>query len=170
VRFLSYSGGREQESLKVRWKEDVDFENERVRIGAGGVSKNHEERWVEFNDKLGTLLRDMEKRRAPDCSWLFPSPQRGPRDEHAHSFRESLRLVRKAADLKCVGFHDFRHAFASYCVMAGIDYMTIAEWMGHKDGGILVGKVYGHLLQHYRRQAARKVNFGITVPPKEPTD
>jgi len=25
VRFLSHSGGREQESLNVRWKEDVDL-------------------------------------------------------------------------------------------------------------------------------------------------
>jgi len=90
-----------------------------------------------FNDKLEALLRDMEKRRAPDCSWLFPSPQRGPRDEHARTFRESLLLARRAADLGWIGFHDLRHFLASFCVMAGIDFMTIAAWLGHKDGGIL---------------------------------
>src|ERR1035441_3644261 len=31
------------------------------------------------------------------------------------------------------------------CVMSGIDFMTIAKWVGHKDGGVLVGKVHGHL-------------------------
>ena len=168
LRFLAYSGAREQEALKIRWT-DVDFEEERVLIGAGGVAKNRETREVEFNNRLGALLRDMAARRAPDCSWLFPSPQRGPRDEHAHTFRESLRLARAAAKLGWVGFHDLRHWFASFCVMAGLDFMTIAAWMGHKDGGILVGKVYGHLLQDHRRQAARKVNFGLAVLPREAT-
>ena len=53
--------------------------------------------------------------------------------------------------------------------MAGLDFMTIAAWMGHKDGGILVGKVYGHLLQDHRRHAARKVNFGLAILPREAT-
>ncbi|MBA2435102.1 MAG: hypothetical protein H0V54_08500 [Chthoniobacterales bacterium] len=35
--------------------------------------------------------------------------------------------------------------------------MTIAAWLGHKDGGILVGKIYGHLLDAHRKQAALKV-------------
>ncbi len=162
LRFLAYTGAREQEALKVRW-EDVDMAGERVTIGTGGVSKNHEARSVEFNDKLGALLRDMAKRRAPDCSWVFPSPQRGPRDEHACTFRESLLLTRKAAGLAWVGFHDLRHFFASFCVMAGLDFMTIAAWLGHKDGGILVGKIYGHLLDDHRKQAARKVRFDLAL-------
>jgi hypothetical protein len=40
--------------------------------------------------------------------------------------------------------------------MSGIDFMTIAAWLGHKDGGTLIGKVYGHLLdgkpQHFWRR------------------
>ncbi len=43
--------------------------------------------------------------------------------------------------------------------MAGIDFMTIASWLGHKDGGILVGKVYGHLLDEHRQRAAKRVQF-----------
>ena len=156
LRFLAYTGAREQEALKVRW-DDVDMASERVTIGTGGVSKNHEACSVEFNDKLGALLGDMGKRRAPDCSWNFPSPQRGPRDEHVRTFRESLLLARKAAGLAWAGFHDLRHFFASFCVMAGLDFMTIAAWLGHKDGGILVGKIYGYLLDDNRKQAARKV-------------
>ena len=105
----------------------------------------------------------MAEHRAPDCSWLFPSPQRGLRDEHAQTFRESLRLARSAAKLPWVGFHDLRHFFASFCVMAGIDFMTIATWLGHKDGGILVGKIYGHLLDDHRKNAARKVRFDLVV-------
>jgi len=73
--------------------------------------------------------------------------------------RESFKLVREKAGLAWVGFHDLRHFFASQCVMAGIDFMTIAEWLGHQDGGILVGKVYGHLADSHKQEAAQKLRF-----------
>jgi integrase len=65
--------------------------------------------------------------------------------------------------LEWVGFHDLRHYFCSMCVMAGLDFMTIAAWLGHKDGGILVGKVYGHLLDEHRQKAAKLVHFEFSV-------
>ncbi len=74
-------------------------------------------------------------------------------------------MARKAAELPWVGFHDLRHCFCSVCVMAGIDFTTIAAWLGHKDGGILVGKVYGHLLDEHRSKAAREVHFGLSLVP-----
>lgn len=158
LRFLAFSGAREKEALRIKWT-DVDFERERITIGADRLTKNWESRTVEFNSQLAALLRDMHARRAPDCSWLFPSPRRGERDEHARSFRESLKIARAAAGLHWVGFHDLRHYFCSVCVMAGIDFMTIATWLGHKDGGILVGKVYGHLLDEHRQKSAKLVHF-----------
>jgi integrase len=77
LRFLAFSGAREKEALRVKWA-DVDFERERVTIGADRRTKNWESRTVEFNPRLGALLRELYARRAPDCSWLFPSPRRGP--------------------------------------------------------------------------------------------
>ena len=96
LRFLAFSGAREKEALRIKWA-DVDFERERVTIGADHLTKNWESRTVEFNPQLGALLREMHARRAPDCSWLFPSPQRGSRDEHARSFRESLKIARESS-------------------------------------------------------------------------
>ena len=169
LRFLAFSGAREKEALRIK-SADVDFERERVTIGADRLTKNWESRTVEFNPQLGALLREMQARRVPDCSWLFPSPQRGTRDEHARSFRESLKIARTSAGLEWVGFHDLRHYFCSVCVMAGIDFMTIAAWLGHKDGGILVGKVYGHLLDEHRSNAARQVHFGLSIAPPDSKD
>ncbi|MBA3831050.1 MAG: site-specific integrase [Chthoniobacterales bacterium] len=159
LRFLAFTGAREKEALRIRW-EDVDFEHAIVTIGADGLSKNGKARDVEFNPHLAALLREMDARRAPDCSWLFPSPQRGPRDVHAKRFRESLKLVRARAGLPGLGFHDFRHYFCSACVMAGIDFMTISLWLGHSDGGVLVGSVYGHLLDHHRADMAARLTIG----------
>ena len=39
--------------------------------------------------------------------------------------------------------------------------MTIAKWVGHKDGGILVGKVYGHLSDEHARKQAMKLMFSV---------
>jgi integrase len=158
LQFLAYSGSREKEALRIRVT-DVDLEHRRVTIGGDGLAKNRESRTVEFNPRLAALLTEMFSRRPPDSVWLFPSPQRGSRDDHAKSFRESLKIARKAADLAWLGFHDLRHYFCSVCVMAGIDFLTVATWLGHKDGGILVGKVYGHLLDEHRQRAAGRVNF-----------
>ena len=69
--------------------------------------------------------------------------------------------------LQRFGFHDCRHHFISYAVMSGIDFMTIARWVGHKDGGILIGKVYGHLSNEHAQAQAARMNFGpalVTLP------
>jgi integrase len=162
LRFLAYTGAREQEALRVRWA-DVDFEQKLVCIGHDADTKNREARHVDFNPALETHLQEMKKRRAPDSQWLFPSPQRGERDEPAKTFRESMKLARQAAKVSGFGFHDCRHHFISFAVMSGIDYMTIARWVGHKDGGVLIGKVYGHLSNEHAQAQAARLSFAPTI-------
>jgi hypothetical protein len=50
--------------------------------------------------------------------------------------------------------------------MAGVDYMTIAAWVGHKDGGVLIGKVYGHLSDDHKRETAKRL---ATQPAPTPS-
>ena len=114
---------------------------------------------VDFNPKLKAHLLDMKARSHDASEWLFPSPQRGEKDVPAKTFRESLVLVRERAKLPNFGFHDCRHHFISMGVMSGIDFMTIAAWVGHKDGGVLIGKVYGHLANEHRKAMAGRMNF-----------
>ncbi len=159
VRLMTYCGARKSETLRLQWS-DVDFERGQLTIGSDGLAKNHTARVVDFNEKLEAHLRDMHNRKAPDTKWLFPSPQRGKQDKAAKSFVESLRLARNEAGLPGFGFHDCRHFFISYGVMSGIDFMTIAAWAGHRDGGVLIGKVYGHLANEHRKAMGARVNFG----------
>lgn len=168
VRLLALCGAREQEAIKLRWA-DVDFERKLLTIGSDADTKNREGRRVDFNPALEAHLKAMQERRAVDSQWLFPSPQRGERDDRAKTFRESLLLVRSTAGMESFGFHDCRHHFISYAVMAGIDYMTIARWVGHKDGGVLIGKVYGHLSNEHTQRQAQKLVFGPGVPEMSST-
>jgi integrase len=199
MRLLALTGAREQETIKLRWA-DVSFERKLLTIGADADTKNREARHMDFNSELEIHLKAMHARRAPDSQWVFPSPQRGERDERAKTFRESLLLARAVSGWLCqqcskitfakdlptacphchsqrlqhkehvlpdhlqrLGFHDCRHHFISYAVMSGIDYMTIARWVGHKDGGILIGKVYGHLSNEHAQLQATRLNFGVTI-------
>jgi integrase len=164
IKLLAACGARRDEALKIRWP-DVDFEKGLLTIGADADTKNRECRHVDFNTELEAHLKEMYARRAPDSTWLFPSPQRGERDIRAQTFRESLELARVAAGMPDFAFHDCRHHFISYGVMSGIDYMTLARWVGHKDGGVLIGKVYGHLANEHTRAQAARMNFGPTVLP-----
>jgi integrase len=181
LRLLAFCGAREQEGIALRWQ-DVDFDREQLTIGAGGDTKNRSCRIVDFNPKLKAHLLDMKGRRAPDSQWVFPSPQRGDKDIHAKTFRVSLGLARAHAakqqeaagerpTLAAKAFHDLRHHFISYAVMSGIDFMTIASWVGHRDGGILIGKVYGHLADSHKKEQAQRLNFGpsvvLSVAPQE---
>jgi integrase len=162
IRLMAYCGARMSETLRLKWS-DVDWQQRQLTVGSDGLAKNHKCRVVEFNPKLEVLLKEMLARKAPDSEWLFPSPQRGEIDRAARTFRESLLIARKEARLPKFGFHDCRHFFISMCVMSGIDFMTIAKWVGHQDGGILIGKVYGHLSNEHAQLQAQRVNFGPTM-------
>lgn len=37
--------------------------------------------------------------------------------------------------------------------------MTIADWVGHKDGGVLIGKVYGHLSKDHKAETAKNLSI-----------
>lgn len=154
VRLLQFTGAREKETLLTKWA-DINLHMGVLTIGANGGTKARKQRHVDIGAELMALLLSMKERRDPSSEWLFPSPQRGEADKPARTFRESLKLCLKATG-SAFGFHDLRHYFVSHAVMAGIDFMTIARWVGHADGGVLIGKVYGHLAaSHTKAMAAR---------------
>ena len=113
---------------------------------------------VDFNPALESYLLEMNKRKN-GSAYLFPAPRIFGEDAPARSLREALRKARDIAGAKGFGFHDCRHYFISHAVMSGIDYMTIAKWVGHKDGGVLIGRVYGHLNDEHAKRQARKLRL-----------
>jgi len=147
-------GSRASETLRLQWS-DLDWDRKQLIIGSDGLTKNYESRVVDFNSALETHLLDMNNRRN-GSAYLFPTPRMFGEDAPVRSLKEALRKARDIAGVKGFSFHDCRHYFISHAVMSGIDYMTIARWVGHKDGGVLIGRVYGHLNdEHAKRQAKR---------------
>ncbi|MGH7940974.1 MAG: hypothetical protein ACREFR_07895 [Limisphaerales bacterium] len=46
-----------------------------------------------------------------------------------------------------------------------MDIPTVSRWLGHKDGGALAMKTYGHLPDSHSTDMARKVVFSRTSAP-----
>jgi integrase len=152
IRLLAFSGGRTSEVLKLTWG-DVDFQR-KVLVFTGTHTKNSQTRRVDFNPKLESHLKSMHARKTTDS--LFPSSRT---ENPVTSFKTILRKIRTDLGMPYLTNHLLRHYFISKSVMAGIDFMTIAEWVGHQDGGVLIGSTYGHLNSEHTERMAQKLTF-----------
>jgi integrase len=54
---------------------------------------------------------------------------------------------------------DLRHVFATWCVEQGIDVSTVADILGHRDGGKLLLHRYRHLRMDHLKVVAAKMKF-----------
>lgn len=157
VKLCAYSGGREQEVLNLQWRH-VDF-NRRL-LNFEDATKGDKSRAVNFNTKLEAHLLDMQSSRNVEIPWLFPSRRKTTQGgveakRNITTFKKTQEKIEKKTGLD-FSDHSFRHYFASRAVMSGRDFMTIARWLGHSDGGILVGRVYGHLNDKHLIDEAEK--------------
>lgn len=153
IQFMRTTGARVTSALATKWS-DVDWERKQIHLRNTKYDKNTV---IDFSPELETVLRHLHAKRLPDSDFMFPAiREKGS----IGSLRGTFEKVRKEAGLPNLHFHDTRHFFISACVMSGIDFMTIAKWVSHADGGMLIGKVYGHLSNEHAQRAASKVKFG----------
>ena len=86
-------------------------------------------------------------------------PDRQSRVISTGTARKAIDNACKKANLPKLHHHLFRHFFVSQAIEAGVDFKTIAAWVGHKDGGVLVAKTYGHLTDVHSIAMAQKMTF-----------
>jgi integrase len=72
---------------------------------------------------------------------------------------KSLTNACKKVGASRITHHDLRHLFATLCIESGVDIPTVSRWLGHKDGGALAMKVYGHLRDQHSVAMAQRVTF-----------
>ncbi len=150
IEFLAYSGMRiKSEALWVNW-EDVDWQRNEIVIRGDPDTgtKNSELRRI-------PIIHDMEDL----LNRLRPGPS--PHGPILRVTRANEALLRACSELGIprLTHHDFRHLFATRCIESGVDIPTVARWMGHKDGGTLAMRTYGHLRNEHSQAMAQKVRF-----------
>jgi integrase len=157
---LAVTGMRKGEANALEWR-DLDFEAGEivVRGDADTGTKNWELRRVPL---------------IPDARALFQRIRSERVGELLNAKVFAVRECQKALDRACkkVGtdrftHHDLRHLFATRCIESGVDIPTVSRWLGHKDGGALAMKTYGHLRREHSIAQAQRVTFAA-ASVKEP--
>jgi integrase len=157
VAFMAFSGSRLGEANAVTWR-DVNFTRGELTVRGDAVTrtKNSEIRRVPMIPELQALLRRMRSERRKE-----------PVDKAVLRVREAQRSMDRAANrvgMHRITHHDLRHLFATMAIESGVDVPTVSRLLGHKDGGALCMKTYGHLRDEHAREAVKKVRFGFDLP------
>jgi integrase len=149
---LAFTGCRVGEACQIAWR-DVDFH-------AGEIV-------VRGDSKTGT--KNWELRRVPlipDARALFERMRSERSGESLDTKVFRVNECQKALDRACknvginrITHHDLRHLFATRCIESGVDIPTVSRWLGHKDGGALAMKTYGHLRREHSIAQAQRVTF-----------
>ena len=156
VRFLAYSGLRIGEAKYVTW---ADADSPRRQLHVRGdpqtATKNGEMRYVPMIPELERMLAELRAERSNE-----PSSATVMR---VFECQNSMTHAATKIGMKRITHHDLRHLFATICIESGVDIPTVSRWLGHKDGGALCMKTYGHLRQDHSFAQARRVSFGIAA-------
>jgi integrase len=156
VRFLAYSGLRVGEARFVTWA-DIDFPRRQIYVRGDPetATKNGETRYVPMIPELKQMLTELRAER--------PNEIASATVMRVFECQNSMTHAALRVGMKRITHHDLRHLFATICIESGVDIPTVSHWLGHKDGGALCMKTYGHLRQDHSLAQAQRVSFGIAA-------
>jgi integrase len=149
---LAFTGCRIGEAREITWR-DVDFDSGEivVRGDATTGTKNWELRRVPLIPDARALFERMWSERAGEALV-----------EKVFRVGECQKALDRACNkvgIDRITHHDLRHLFATRCIESGVDIPTVSRWLGHKDGGALAMKTYGHLRREHSIAQAQRVTF-----------
>lgn len=144
VAFLAFSGLRKGELAALEWKHIKD---NWITVGADGETKGKSFRMVPIAPPLRLLLDDIRPEGGAAQGWVFKMS----------SPRRALDTACEALKLPRMRVHDLRHFFATWGIESGVDIPTVAKWLGHKDGGALAMRTYGHVRDDHSLKSVKKL-------------
>ncbi|HEY6155659.1 MAG TPA: site-specific integrase [Candidatus Udaeobacter sp.] len=156
---LAFTGCRLREAGEIEWR-DLDFEAGEIVVRGDSETgtKNWEVRRVPMIPDVRALFQHMRTERADE-----------PLDAKVFLVRECQKSLDRACNkvgIDRITHHDLRHLFATRCIETGVDIPTVSRWLGHKDGGSLAMKTYGHLRREHSLAQAQRVTF-VPRPTKQ---
>lgn len=157
VRFLAFGGFRKSEAANITWADCETAKGEIVVRGDPETgTKNWSIRRVPMIPEMRQLLERLKAER--------PDANLGDSVMHVRECQKAMDRAAKEVEMERITHHDLRHLFATLCIESGVDIPTVSRWLGHKDGGALAMKVYGHLRDQHSVEMAQKVTFKRDEP------
>lgn len=146
------TGLRFGELTALEWT-DVDFLNNQITVakaisrGRVGATKGNKIRYIPMLDEISQLLSS----KAKNAGYIFAKESNQPLS-HTLCIKRLHRLCKKVG-LRNIGWHTFRHTFASHLAQRGVSIMSIKELLGHAD--IRTSLRYSHLNQSVLKEAMK---------------
>jgi integrase len=159
VRFLAFGGFRKSEAANITWA-DCDFDKGEIIVRGDPVTgtKNWTVRRVPMIPDMRKLLEGLKSENR-DAVPSHPVMR-------VHECQKAMDRAAKEIGMERITHHDLRHLFATLCIESGVDIPTVSRWLGHKDGGALAMRVYGHLRDQHSVNMAQRVTFGKVAGEK----
>jgi integrase len=161
----AYTGMRRGELLRLRWI-DVDLDEGYVCARSRKQSRRKTEtvRRIDLHAELKKELLAWREQRPQGQYVICEKDTLEPinNDRANRCFWQPMRhtewCLDNGKDWFKVGFHTYRHSFASNLAAAGVDQRIIDEWMGHQTEAMR--RRYRHLFPKNRRSAIQTFSFG----------
>jgi len=155
-----YTGLRLRELLYLEWQ-DFDWARRVVNVlnkmEYGHTVKNYQVREVPVSYELRDKLLDYIK----PSGLCFPIPEGRQNAGGPYNVQGPKRFIKrifkvagiKTANGKRIGWHEFRHTFASRLAQESTDSFKIQHWMGHKSQSTT--EIYLHFAPKYDEDIER---------------
>lgn len=145
-----YTGMRRDEIRFLEWS-DIDIEkgNIKVQIKSGFSTKTKKGRNIPMHPKVKEILTKRQQKEG----YIFSTSEGIVFSRN--TWRKQLLKITKKLRIKNATLHTFRHTFASWLAMEGIDLPTVAQLLGHSD--IKTTMIYSHLAPDHVQRALQRL-------------
>lgn len=133
-----YTGMRLGELKRLQWS-DIDLKRKQITVR---IAKSKRFRVLPIHPCLLPILKPLEASGSVfDCVNL----------------RSRFDLFKKYVKLDDIGWHTFRHTFASHLIISGVDVVAVSKLLGHSD--LTTTQVYLHLAEDHIKESVSKLHF-----------
>lgn len=152
--FAIKTGLRFGELIAIDWN-DIDLKEQLLTVrrsivlGEMGSTKSNKIRYIPLTDEVCQMLIQRIKKSGYVFSDNFGNHLK------QHRCCDKLYSLCKRVGLRKVGWHTFRHTFASHLIQNGVSIKAVQELLGHSD--IVTTMRYSHLGPSTLREAIRSL-------------
>lgn len=152
--FLAYSGCRLEEANAVCWEDILPKDEDGLHwVRIRGTKTEAADRMIPVFEDLAKLLEKIKARREAEGLAATGKILR------VKTSRNALATACEKVGVPRMGHHTLRHYFTTLALSKGIPPHIVADWIGHKDKGITLIKIYSHMIREQSASYAPRLSY-----------